>query len=230
MTGTVLIVEDEQELAELIHVYLENNGLQAVPAYTAEEALAAMDETRFDLIVLDINLPGMDGFEFLQTIRRSHNLPVIIVSAREADEDIVMGLGIGADEFVTKPFSPRVLVARVRSLLRRQRMSSTPEREVIRFGNFELDTAGYNLRENGELVRISTREFELLRFLVRNAGVVFSTDELYRSVWEQEYGDTTAIPVYIQRLRKKIERDYRRPEIIITVHGKGYRFSREALR
>jgi len=244
MTGRVLIVEDEPELAELMQVYLQKEGLQAQWVDHAEDALRAVRHESYDVIVLDINLPGMDGFEFLQEFRRDSFTPVMIVSAREADEDIVMGLGIGADEFITKPFSPRVFAARVRSHVRRQRMtreasdergsSSTEadaaERETYRFAAFELDAVGYLLRRDGQPVQMSPREFELLRFLVRHAGEVYSTDELYERVWEQEYGDTSAIPVYIQRIRKKIEQDYRRPELIVTIHGKGYRFNREALR
>ena len=244
MTGRVLIVEDEPELAELMQVYLQKEGLQARWVDHAEDALRAVRHESYDVIVLDINLPGMDGFEFLQEFRRDSLTPVMIVSAREADEDIVMGLGIGADEFITKPFSPKVFAARVRSHVRRQRMtreasderssSSTEadaaERETYRFAAFELDAAGYLLRRDGQPVQMSPREFELLRFLVRHAGEVYSTDQLYERVWEQEYGDTSAIPVYIQRIRKKIEQDYRRPKLIVTIHGKGYRFNREALR
>lgn len=248
MTGRVLIVEDEPELAELMQGYLRKEGLQARWVDHAEDALRAVRRESYDVIVLDINLPGMDGFEFLQEFRRDFRrdflTPVMIVSAREADEDIVMGLGIGADEFITKPFSPRVFAARVRSHVRRQRMTreasdernssrtegDAAERETYRFAAFELDAAGYLLRRDGQPVQISPREFELLRFLVRHAGEVYSTDELYERVWEQEYGDTSAIPVYIQRIRKKIEQDYRRPELIVTIHGKGYRFNREALR
>ena len=154
-----------------------------------------------------------------------------------------MGLGIGADEFITKPFSPRVFAARVRSHVRRQRMTQeaadersssrteadAAERETYRFAAFELDAVGCLLRRDGQPVQMSTREFELLRFLVRHAGEVYSTDELYERVWEQEYGDTTAIPVYIQRIRKKIEADYRNPVYIRTVHGRGYSFDKDRL-
>lgn len=232
MTGRILIVEDETELAELVHMYLTNEGLEAEFTDRAEDALKRVGATEYDLIILDINLPGMDGFEFLQELRRTdQRTPVMILSAREADEDIVMGLGIGADEFVTKPFTPKVLTARVRSHLRRRRVAAEEgeRRDIYRFGPFELDFHGYNLKRDGTIVQISTREFEVLRFLVRNAGQVFSSEEIFTSVWEQQFGDTMAIPVYIQRIRKKVEADYRNPQLIVTIHGRGYRFSPEVL-
>ena len=240
MIGSVLIVEDEPELAELIQLYLRNEGIISTTVHSAEEALDALQPREaasappFDLVILDINLPGMDGFEFLQHFRLRYTTPVMIVSAREADEDIVMGLGIGADEFVTKPFTPRVLAARVRAHLRRSRVAQTespsaPAAEVYRFGPFELEYESYRLRREGQVVPISPREFEVLRFLLRHAGDFFSAEELYSAVWGQNYGEPMAVPVYIQRLRKKIEADHRNPACIVTVHGKGYRFDPEAL-
>lgn len=241
MTGSVLIVEDEPELAELVQLYLRNEGIDSTAVGRAEDALAAVSaraagaEPPFDLVILDINLPGMDGFEFLQQFRRVHTTPVLVVSAREADEDIVMGLGIGADEFVTKPFAPRVLVARVRAHLRRAAAgggggTSAGRGEWYRFGPFELDYEGYHLRREGAVVSVSRREFEVLRFLLRHAGDFFSAEDLYAAVWGQSYGDAMAVPVYIQRLRRKIEVDPQSPQYILTVHGKGYRFAPEALR
>jgi DNA-binding response OmpR family regulator len=233
MNGRILVIEDEPELAELITVYLEREGLHVDRVGSAEDASIRAERSDYDLLILDINLPGMDGFEFLQDFRRENTCPVMIVSAREADEDIVMGLGIGADEFVTKPFTPRVLVARVRSHLRRRRIDAAKaanrSASVYRFAGFELDAEAYRLRRDGEIVAISTREFEVLRYLVEHAGHVFSSEELYAGVWQQEFGDSMAIPVYVQRIRKKIEKDYRNPDLIVTIHGRGYRFDRGAL-
>ena len=229
MTGNVLIIEDEQELAELIQLYLSKEGIQTSWAESAERALSLLSEKVYDLIILDINLPGMDGFEFLQQFRIKSKIPVIIVSAREADEDIIMGLGIGADEFVTKPFAPRVLTARVRALLRRSKLFSENKRLILNFGVFKLDYEGYILKKNDKPVAISTREFEVLRFLVKNSGVAYTPEDIYESVWHQEFGDITAVAVYIQRIRKKIEPDFHNPVFIKTIHGKGYRFDRERL-
>ena len=230
MQAQVLIIEDEQELAELMGLYLTKEGIASDWVDTAEAALKILAEQPFDLIILDINLPGMDGFEFLQQFRRKSHLPVIIVSAREADEDIIMGLGVGADEFITKPFVPRVLSARVRAILRRTKVFSAEERKVFQFGEFELDYHGYNLKHNGSLVPMSAREFEVLRLLVEHAGTAFSLQEVYDRIWSQRYGDLSAVSVYIQRIRKKIETDYHNPQYIKTIHSKGYLFSRELVR
>jgi DNA-binding response OmpR family regulator len=230
MKAEVLIIEDEQELAELIGLYLENEGIHTAWAESAEIGLELLAEHTFDLIVLDINLPGMDGFEFLQEFRRNSRVPVIIVSAREADEDIIMALGVGADEFVTKPFTPRVLSARVRAVLRRTKVFANEERRLYRFADFELDYEGYNLKKDGGLIPMAAREFEILRFLVEHAGKTFSLQEVYDRVWGQEYGDLSAVSVYIQRIRKKIEVDFHNPVFIKTIHGKGYLFARELVR
>lgn len=229
MKADILIIEDEQELAQLVQLYLEKEGVQTVLAASAEEGLELLSQQAFDLIILDINLPGMDGFEFLQQLRTRSQIPVIIVSAREADEDVIMGLSSGADEFVTKPFAPKVLAARVRALLRRSMVFSGEEANIIRFGDFELDSAGYNLKHKGLNVQLPAREFEILRLLAENAGSVFSLQEIYTRIWGQEFGEISAVSVYVQRIRKKIEEDYHFPEYIKTIHGKGYLFVREKL-
>lgn len=231
MTAEVLIIEDEQELAELLQLYLEKEGVSVHWCSSAEEGLRLFHSRQVDLIILDVNLPGMDGFEFLQELRRSSTIPVIIVSAREADEDVIMGLGSGADEFVTKPFTPGVLVARVRALLRRSTRYGESVPKVYRFGDFALDYHGYNLkRHSGELVPMSAREFEVLRVLIEHAGTPLSMQDIYDQIWGQEYGDVTAVAVYVQRIRRKIEEDSSQPKFIKTIHGKGYLFVRELLR
>jgi len=169
----------------------------------------------------------MDGFEFLQLLRAESSVPVIIVSAREADEDIVMGLGIGADEFVTKPFAPRVLVARIRALLRRIRTAGL---DSITFGPYALDAEGYTLTREGQRVLLSTKEFEVLRHLIRHPGKAMTADEIYSGVWGMVYGDLTAVAVYIRRIRQKIEEDPKNPLYIQTIHGYGYRFNPEMLK
>jgi DNA-binding response OmpR family regulator len=227
MKARVLVIEDERELGELVLLYLGRDGIEASLHPSAEDGLEAFRRDGAELIVLDINLPGMDGFELLQTLRRESAVPVIIVSAREADEDIVMGLGVGADEFVTKPFAPRVLVARIRAMLRRSR---TTLHRTVSFGPFSLDVEGYSLTRAGQRVMLSTKEFEVLRHLASNPGKAMSPDQIYEGVWGSVYGDLTAVAVYIRRLRLKIEEDPANPRYVQTIHGFGYRFNPEELK
>jgi DNA-binding response OmpR family regulator len=226
MKARVLIIEDECELADLIQMYLASDGIESEIADSAETGYELLRESRFDLLVLDINLPAMDGFELLQKIRPLSAIPVIIVSAREADEDIIMGLGVGADEFVTKPFKPRILVARIRALLRRSR---TDNRKTAVFGSFSLEVDGYLLSDGKKRIPISSKEFEVLRHLVLNPGRAMTPDEIFAEVWGNKYGDATSVAVYIRRIRQKIEADPRNPEYIQTIHGKGYRFNPDLL-
>jgi two-component system response regulator RegX3 len=222
MKARVLIIEDERELAELILMYLQRDGIVSQIAGSAEEGIEKLSRESFDLIILDLNLPGMDGFEFLQHARPGTKTPIIIVSAREADEDIIMGLGIGADEFVMKPFKPKVLVARIRALLRRSR---TDERRIVAFGPFVLDVDGYFLSKSEQRVPVSTKEFEILRHLALNPGRAMTPDDIYEEIWGNRHGDRTSVAVYIRRLRQKLEDDPGKPVYIQTIHGKGYRFN-----
>ncbi len=223
MTAKVLIIEDEKELGELVQLFLEKDGISSVLCLSAEEGMEVLESESFDLIILDINLPGMDGFEFLQTYRKAAETGILILSAREADEDIVLGLGLGADEFVSKPFAPKVLVARVRALLRRIKKGGSSLHR-IRFGPYSMDLEGYSLFRDDERIILSTKEFEVLKFLVSNSGRAYDAEEIYRKVWGQEYGDLSSVAVYIQRLRKKIEENPSEPEYLITIRGKGYLF------
>lgn len=231
MKSKILIVEDVPEMSALISLYLSKEGMETVQCETAEDALKQYEAVQPDLLILDLNLPGMDGFEFLSYLRKKSNIPVIIVSARDADEDIITGLGYGADEFVTKPFSPRVLTARVRALMRRVKESpeSDSSANSVVFGPFRLDYNSCTLvrMENGKKIRIplSAKEYGVLEYLVKNAGKPLSPDVIYRDVWGRQYGDFTAVAVYIQRLRKKIEEDCASPRYIETIFGMGYKFN-----
>lgn len=226
MKARVLIIEDEQEIGELISLYLRKDGISNDLVESAEAGLEKLATEAYDLLVLDINLPGMDGFEALGEIRRHSKAPVIIVSARESDEDKILGLGLGADDFVTKPFSPKVLVARVRANLRRFQEGDQSRREgIITFGDFTLDVDGYLLKRAGRRVPIPPREFDLLVFLMNNRGNTMTPEEIYRTVWGNKYGDVSTVAVHIQRLRKRIEENPSDPLYIQTVHGFGYRFS-----
>ncbi|PKL08657.1 MAG: DNA-binding response regulator [Spirochaetae bacterium HGW-Spirochaetae-7] len=230
MKARVLIVEDVPELSDLVALYLSREGMETRVAESGEAAMSILQvrgpgEFHPDIIILDINLPGMDGFEFLHEYRKTGTSPVLIVSARDADEDVIAGLGYGADEFVTKPFSPRVLVARVRAMLRRvQDIPGQRDSGAVRFGQFSLDLEACIFRRREERIPLSAKEFAVLSFLVTNSGKPLSPETIYSAVWKNAYGDITAVAVYIQRLRKKIEEDPATPRHIETVHGMGYRF------
>ncbi len=228
MQAKILIIEDVKEMADLVRLYLQKEGMDATLCETGEAGLEEFAREHYDLVVLDINLPGIDGFEFLQRIRKSSAVPVMIVSARDADEDMILGLGIGADEFVTKPFSPKVLVARVRAMLRRATdLKVSPN--CVKFGDYVLDIDGYLLKRGGDKVALSSKEFEVLAYLATHPGKAMTPDTIYGEVWRNQYGDITAVAVYIQRLRKKIEENPSAPVFIETVHGMGYRFNAEAI-
>ncbi len=228
----ILIVEDDYEIAELIAVYLEHEMMRPTIVGSAEEAAIHLASGKPDLVVLDLGLPGSDGLELLRHLRAESTLPVIIVSARESDEDKITGLGLGADDFVSKPFSPKVLVARIKAQLRRStdyRMKQEGEgfsgRGVGRFdfGPFTLDFEGKVLERRGRVLPLSRKEFELLAFLVAHEGRTFSAEELYKSVWGLKHGDLSTVAVHVRRIRRKIE-DEDSPRWLVTVAGAGYRF------
>lgn len=225
----IMIIEDVEEMASLEKMYLSKSDMDAKTYSTAEDALSDLDNGFVpDLVLLDLNLPGMSGFEFLKKFRDKFdtNIPVMILSARDADEDIVNGLGFGADDFVTKPFSPRVLVARVEASLRRF-AASTHGEENAKFGDFTLLLNSCVLKKGSVKIPLSTKEYEVLEYLIRNAGKTLSPETIYSDVWKNKYGDITAVAVYIQRLRKKIEIDISNPEYLLTVYGQGYCFPSE---
>jgi len=235
MQGKILIIEDVKELADLVTLYLSREGFEVRVAESAEEGFAIIEKCEPELIILDINLPGIDGLEFLQRLRRDHaygtrDTPVLIVSARDSDEDQISGLGVGADEYITKPFSPKVLVARVRALFRRFRTLNSRELEksqehLFRFGPFVLDNDACILKKNSERIPLSAKEYACLAWLTEHPGKAMSVETIYSGVWKNTYGDLTTVAVYIQRLRKKIEDEPANPFYIETVHGMGYRFN-----
>ena len=234
MQGNILIIEDVKELADLVSLYLSREGFNVRIAESAEGAFAIIDEWTPDLVILDVNLPGMDGFEFLQKFRRVSDTPVMVVSARDSDEDQISGLGIGADEYITKPFSPKVLVVRVRALFRRLRMyaisdaatsQGKTDEHLFRFGPFVLDYDAYLLKKGDMRIPLSAKEYGCLVFLTEHSGKAMNVESIYNGVWKNNFGDLTTVAVYIQRLRKKIEDDPSEPVYIETVHGMGYRFN-----
>lgn len=235
----VLIVEDDREIAELIGTYLAREGFDALAVGSAEEAILECSERLPDLMVLDLGLPGADGLELLRHFRGLSTAPVIIVSARESDEDKVAGLGLGADDFVSKPFSPKVLAARVKAQFRRAAFAALGAAGEARpgsggsslaFGPYILDFEGKLLERGGARVPLSRREFELLAFLAANEGKTFAPDALHKAVWGLEHGDLSTVAVHVQRVRRKIEEDGSHPRWLVTVPGAGYRFLREDTR
>ncbi len=230
-TPSIFVIEDEESISKLIELYLTKEEMEATTFFNAEDALKELkDGKKPNLIILDLNLPGMSGFDFLEELQKFYNseLPsVMILSARDTDEDIIKGLGYGADEFVTKPFSPGVLMARVKANLRRQSFFMGKMEDYIQFGPYTLLMGSCVLKKDGQKISLSTKEYEVLEFLVKNAGQVISPEKIYQNVWKVEYGDITAVAVYIQRLRKKIEDNPSDCKYIKTEFGNGYIFSKE---
>jgi len=229
MKGKVLIVEDTAELAELYAVYLGREGFECKISGDAESALPIATGQDWDIVILDLNLPGMDGFQFLEQFRKTKSTPVMILTAREADEDVIYGLGVGADDFVIKPCPPRVLAARVRAHVRRTESIQTGrEGQVWHFGPYELDAEAHYLSREGVPVNLSVREMGILESLAQSGGKPLTPDDLYDKVWGQSFGDVSAVGVYVQRLRKKIEADPASPQYIQTLYGQGYRLNPES--
>ena len=214
-------------MADLIALYVDNNDMEAQIFATAEDALDELEKGAPQGVLLDLNLPGMSGLEFLAKMRADYDnaIPIVIVSALDSDEDIIKALDLGADEFVTKPFSPRVLVARLDANLRRRKKAGENSDDTISFDGYTLYGNTCVLKKGAEKIPLSAREFEVLDFLARNAGEIFSPEKIYSNVWKSDFGDLTAVAVYIQRLRKKIEKDPSNPQYIQTVFRQGYRFN-----
>ena len=222
----VLIVEDEPSLAESMEYTLEREGLATVVVRDGRDALERFRTERPALVLLDLMLPEVSGLDVCRIIRAESTVPIVIVTAKGAEADKVAGLELGADDYVTKPFSMRELVSRIRAQLRRAGMGSDPGPvEVLTGGPVELDVARHELRVRGELVPLPPKEFELLELFLLRKGRLLTRDLLIGEVWGADYfGDTRTLDVHVKRLRQKIERDPHRPEHLVTVRGLGYRF------
>ena len=232
MSGThskkVLVVEDDQNLRETLTYNLTREGYAAYSVADGRSAVEAARQERPDLIVLDLMLPEIDGFEVCRTLRQEMPAPILILTARDSELDTVLGLELGADDYVTKPFSLRTLLARVKALLRRadmgEDMAVNPS-DRIKFDHFELDCSGRRLRDGMEEIPLTMKEFDLLHYLVTHPGQVLSRDVLLQRVWEYDFvGDSRTVDVHIRWLREKIEHDPGDPHRIVTVRGVGYRF------
>ncbi len=225
--ATVLLVEDEATLVQTIAYTLRREGYTVVTAGDGQTALTLAREARPDVVVLDLMLPGLDGFEVCRRLRAESAVPILILSARDTEIDRVVGLEIGADDYLTKPFSLRELLARIRALLRRVRMlAEIPAAETppLRVGDLTIDPAGRRVWRNDQELQLKPREFDLLLFLARHRGQVFSREQLLDRVWGYEYAvDSRTVDVHVRWLRAKIEDDPRTPRRLQTVRGVGYR-------
>jgi DNA-binding response OmpR family regulator len=224
---SILVVDDEERMARFIHLNLEHDGFQVVEVYRGMKAIQSLRDEMPDLILLDVMLPDIDGFEVLKMIREISSVPVIMLTAKGEEDDRVRGLELGADDYVTKPFSPRELVSRVRAVLRRTEAASPVSRSEV----FDVDDRlriDFGRREvwvNGELVKLRPTEYRLLYHLVQNAGWVVTYDQLLSKVWGYEYRDEPHyVRLYINYLRQKLEEDPANPKYILTERGVGYRF------
>ncbi|HYG60653.1 MAG TPA: response regulator [Symbiobacteriaceae bacterium] len=232
MADRILVVDDERPIADILKFNLEREGFEVDVAYDGEEAVHKARQSSFHLVILDIMLPKMDGFSVCKEIRAHSTVPILMLSAKEAEVDKVLGLELGADDYVTKPFSPRELVARVRAILRRLRPVSEPTSEqqpdqILRGGPLTLNLTSYDVMKGDTVFELTPREFELLRHLAAHAGQVFSREALLEEVWGYDYyGDVRTVDVTVRRLREKIEDNPAQPELIKTKRGIGYYFHR----
>ena len=224
----ILIIEDEEAIADLEKDYLELSGFEVEIACQGGEGLKRALEEDFDLVILDLMLPEIDGFEICRQIRDKKNTPIIMVSAKKDDIDKIRGLGLGADDYMTKPFSPSELVARVKAhLARYERLigSGVPENDIIEIRGIKIDKTARRVWVNGEEKNFTTKEFDLLTFLAQNPNHVFTKDELFRKIWDMEsVGDIATVTVHIKKIREKIEMTTAKPQYIETIWGVGYRF------
>jgi DNA-binding response OmpR family regulator len=224
----ILIIEDEVAIAELQKDYLEINDYEVKIENDGAKGLETALSQDIDLVILDLMLPGMDGYEICKNIRSEKDIPIIIVSAKKDDIDKVRGLGLGADDYMTKPFSPSELVARVKAHLSRyERLVSSSQRsnDMVEIRGIKIDKTARRVYINGEEKVFTTKEFDLLTFLAENPNRVFSKDELFREIWDMEsIGDIATVTVHIKKIREKIEDDTSNPQYIETIWGVGYRF------
>ena len=224
----VLIIEDEESIADLEKDYLELSGFEVTVENRGDTGLKAALEEDFDIIILDLMLPGTDGFEVCRRVREQKNVPILMVSAKKDDIDKIRGLGLGADDYMTKPFSPSELVARVKAhLAQYERLvgAGRPENDIIEIRGLKIDKTARRVWVDSQEKQFTTKEFDLLTFLAENPNHVFTKEELFRKVWNMDsVGDIATVTVHIKKIREKIEYDTSNPQYIETIWGVGYRF------
>lgn len=225
----ILVAEDEEDIRNLIKINLEQEGYRVYPAADGLEALNIADKNTIDLAVLDVMMPKLDGYNLLRKLRERHQFPVILLTARGDDMDKVLGLGLGADDYLVKPFSMVELMARVSAHLRRSKMyyggDPQTDQKIIAYGNLTLNKEGCCIYRDGEAVELNAKEFLLIKHFMENPNRVFTKQQLYRAVWNEDlYYDDNTIMVHMSHIRNKLEKDPRNPEYLITIRGLGYKF------
>lgn len=229
MSKKILIVDDEKNIVDILKFNLKREGFETIEAYDGEQGLELALNQKPDLILLDIMLPKMDGFTVCRKVRQTLSTPVLMLTAKEEEVDKVLGLELGADDYITKPFSPRELIARVKANIRRTSLTETAANpgSIIKCGSLEIDVDRYEVKNNNGVVELTLREFELVKFLAVQQGQVFSRESLLEKVWGYEYyGDVRTVDVTVRRIREKLEANPSEPEFIITKRGVGYYFNK----
>jgi len=232
MQQTILVCDDEKEIVEAIAIYLEGEGYRIIKAYDGEEALRILETEKADLIIMDVMMPGLDGIHTTRKIRETMDVPIIILSAKSEDTDKILGLNIGADDYIAKPFSPLELVARVKSQLRRYmqlgNMGGSPSQAVYKCGGLTINDDNKEVYIEGESIKLTPIEYNILLLLVKNAGKVFSIDEIYEQIWKEEaIGADNTVAVHIRHIREKIEINPREPRYLKVVWGVGYKIEKQ---
>ncbi|RSK28592.1 DNA-binding response regulator [Bacillus sp. HMF5848] len=228
MNNRILIVEDEKEIAELVRDYLKREGFEVHIAYDGEEGLEKFKELQPMIMILDILLPKLDGLEVCRIIRQQSNIPILMASAKKEDFDKVLGLGMGADDYIAKPFSPNELVARVKAQLRRYTTLANPspqQQDEIQVDDIVVNKNTYDVYVKNKKIDVSAKEFQLLYYMMEHPGQVFTREQLFQQIWGQsDFGDINTVTVHIRKLREKIEVNPSTPAYILTVWGVGYKF------
>lgn len=228
MSQTILVVDDEQSIIDLLQYTLEKAGYEVVVSMNGLEALQLSRQHQPDLAILDITMPGLDGLDLCGKLRHESGPPVILLTARDSEIDKIIGLEVGADDYVTKPFSPRELIARVKAVLRRAKTNHVNAHSELRSGCLILDPLKHEVRMHGEMIPLTAKEFSLLEYLMRNSGLALSRSAILDHVWGYDfYGDHRTVDVHIRRLREKVETNPADPSAIVTVPGVGYKFQTE---
>lgn len=225
MQGKILLVEDEKTLAKALRFTLEKEGFAVAVAYDGEEATQALAADPPDLVILDLMLPKLDGFEVCRRLRRTSDVPIIMLTARNEDIDKILGLELGADDYMTKPFNTRELLARIKAILRRTGQTDAGGRKMIRMGSLQMDLIRHRVTVEDREVPLTAREYALLSFLASNPGRVYSREQLLEQVWGYGFcGDARTVDVHIRHLREKLEENPAEPRYLLTVWGSGYKF------
>lgn len=227
ITMKILLIEDDTEISEMLKNFLITENFEVVTAYDGESACEKFFADEYSIVLLDLMIPKISGMDVMKTIRASSTVPIMIISAKDTDSDKTLGLGLGADDYVTKPFSVTEVLARIKANIRRSTQyaaSTAVEEDIITKGELVLNTCDYSVLKNGEKIELTAKEFEILKLLMKNPKKVYTKEQMYSLVWNDAYmGDENAVNVHISRLRNKIEDNPREPKYVVTVWGIGYR-------